>query len=109
MTTTFVRTSPGIQDPTTEKFSGASSSGITGAAIQVRGDPMRYAALKLSIDTMPTLFFTPTVYGLRANTDDFVIPGDSVVWAGKTFIVKSVDPIAPDGIVIAARIIVEGS
>jgi hypothetical protein len=89
-----------------ETFSSPTSSTITGSAIQVRGKPDRYRDLNLSLATDLTLFFTPTTYPLAANGSEFVLPGDTVSWASKTYTVKDVDPIAPDGFVIAARIIV---
>ena len=75
---------------------------ITGSAIQVRGDPRRYQALGLVLTDMPTLFFSPTTYG------DAPEPGDTVTWptGGHTWTVKDVDPIAPDGVLIAARIVI---
>jgi hypothetical protein len=78
-----------------ETFSSPTSSTITGSAIQVRGKPDRYRDLNLSLAT-----------DLAANGSEFVLPGDTVSWASKTYTVKDVDPIAPDGFVIAARIIV---
>ena len=80
-----------------------SSSTVTGSAIQVRGDPQRYAALGLVLTTMPTLFWAPTTYG------EVPLPGDTVVWpetGGSTYTVRDVDPIAPDGVVIAARVVI---
>lgn len=79
---------------------------ITGDAIQTRGDWKQYKALNLVPYEMPNLFFTPTTYGLHAGTTEFVMPGDTVIWATKTWTVKGVRPIAPDGIVIAAHIII---
>ena len=99
----FVRTAPGVHDPATDTWTAPSVTTVTGSAIQVRGDPRRYAALGLVLTTMPTLFFAPTTYGQCPE------PGDSVLWPlvnGKTYTVKDVDPIAPDGVVIAARIVV---
>jgi hypothetical protein len=74
--------------------------------MQVQGEPQRYAALGLDLSTMPTLFFTPNSYNLSAFSTDFVRPGDTVVWRSVTYTVKDVAPIGPDGVVIAARIIV---
>lgn len=79
---------------------------IAGTAAQVSGLPERYAALGLVLATMPTLLFRPTATGLRANTADFVQPGDQVTWAGRTYVVKDVDPTAPDGFVLTARIVI---
>lgn len=101
---TFTRTRR-VYDETTDQ-SVAVTSTITGNAIQVRGDPRRYKALGLVLSTMPTLFFTPTDYALLANGTEFVQPGDTVQWASKEYTVRDVDPIAPDGNVIAARIVI---
>ena len=104
---TFTRSTSGTFDDATNAWIDAASSTIAGAAMQVRGDPERYAAKGLVLSTMPTFFFVPTLYGLRAYTPDFVMPGDTVVWNGVTLTVRDVDPNpAPDGIVIASRIVV---
>lgn len=100
MAITFTR-STRTYTPTTDVSTVAETT-ITGSAIQVRGDPRRYAALGLVLSEMPTLFFSPTTYG------DTPAPGDTVVWpdSGHTWTVKDVDPIAPDGVLIAARIVI---
>lgn len=79
---------------------------IAGTGVEVPGLPERYAALGLILSTMPTLLFRPTATGLRANTADFVQPGDGVTWAGKAYTVKDVDATAPDGFVLEARIVI---
>ena len=101
---TFTRVAMTI-DATTD-VATASTTTITGNAMQVRGNPQRYKELGLTLGTMPTLFFAPTNYNLDVFSTDFVQPGDTVTWASKVYTVKDVDPIAPDGVVIAARIIV---
>lgn len=103
---TFTRTSPGTYDPLTDLTTAATVTTVAGEAIVVRGDPQRYRALELSMSTALTLFFTPTVYALRAFTTDFVQPGDTTTLNGLAMTVRDVSPIAPDGMVIAARIIV---
>lgn len=94
-----------VYDPTTDTAIPVTTT-ITGNAMQVRGDPRRYKALGLTLTTMPTLFFTPTDYGLEANGEAFVQPGDTVQWGSRTFTVKDVDPIAPDNVIIAGRIVI---
>lgn len=93
-------------DASTDTYTNIVTSTVTGNAIAVRGNPERYRALGLALTKSPTLFFSPTEYGLRAFSSDFVQPGDTCSWAGQTFTAQDVDPIAPDGIVIAARIII---
>jgi hypothetical protein len=104
--TTFTRTDPGTYDPETGLHTSPTTSTITGSAIMVRGKPQRYEALGLNLTTMPTLLFTPDDYQLSAFSTDFVRPGDTVSWRSVTYTVKDVEPIAPDGVVIMARIIV---
>jgi hypothetical protein len=82
------------------------STTIAGRALQVRGQPRRYEALGLRLDTMPTLLFEPTSLALRANTSAFVQPGDTVTWNSATLTVRDVDVVAPDGLVQLARIVV---
>ncbi len=86
----------------TDDTSTVAETTITGSAIQVRGDPRRYTALGLVLSEMPTLFFSPTTYGSTPA------PGDTVTWptGGSTWTVKDVDPIAPDGVLIAARVVI---
>lgn len=98
---TFTRTTQ-TPDPATGIPTPAQTT-ITGSAIQVRGRPQRYMALGLNLTTMPTLVFTPTTYG------EVPEPGDVVTWPatnGKVYSVKDVDPIAPDGVVIVARVVI---
>lgn len=103
---TFTREDPGTYNASAGTWSGASTTTITGSAVQVKGNAQRYADLGLVLATMPTLFFTPTDYALAAGGTSFVLPGDTVSWCGTTYTVRDVDPIAPDGYVIAARIVV---
>lgn len=102
----FTRSRAGAYDFATDRPGGVVVTTITGSAYQARGNPARYMALGLVLSTMPTLLFTPTAYGLRANSPEFVLPGDTVLWATQVFTVRDVDPVAPDGVVIMARIVV---
>lgn len=80
-----------------------STTTVTGSAIRVRGLPETYRKLGLIDSESPTLFFTPTTYG------ETPLPGDTVVWpvgGTKTYTVQDVNPIAPDGVVIAARVVI---
>lgn len=83
--------------------STVTESTVTGEAIKVRGDPQRYQALGLVLTTMPTLLFTPDTYG------EVPQPGDLVTWPetnGIQYTVRDVDTVAPDGVVIVARVII---
>ena len=104
--TTFTRVSRGTYVGTTDGFTDYTTAPVEGEAIQVRGDPQLYASLKLIESQAPTLFFTPTDYALTAWGSEFVKLSDTVEWAGATFTVKHITTIAPDGYVVAARIVV---
>lgn len=91
-TTTTVNETTGVVTPST--------SAIAGAAIQVGGNPMLYEALGLILSDAPTLFVTPTTYG------DLPLPGDTVTWNGIAYTVKNVRPVAPDGVAMAARVVI---
>jgi hypothetical protein len=103
-TVTFTRRTVTMDESTGQTTETTST--ITGGAIQVRGRPDTYRALSLIESSAPTLLFTPTTYNLHAGSDEFVMPGDEVTWAGETYTARDVSPVAPDGFVIAARIVV---
>ena len=100
MATTFTR-----RTNTTNPEDGShtvAESTVTGSAMRVKGDPHTYTALGLSLTENPTLFFVPDTYG------DVPEPGDEVTWptSGTVYHVADVNPIAPDGVVIAARVVI---
>lgn len=103
--TTFTRRTITVSE--TDGSSTVAETTIAGSAIQVRGKPDTYRALSLIESQAPTLLFTPTDYDLAAGSDDFVKPGDTVVWAGQTYTALGISPVAPDGFVILARIVVQ--
>lgn len=97
MSVTFTRTSQsedasGVLTPTVTT--------ITGSAIRVRGNPQTLRALSLINSEAPTLLFTATTYGQRPQS------GDTVVWESLTWVVRDVDPVAPDGVSIVDRVII---
>lgn len=100
MAVTFTRVTHGTYDPETDTATPTTTT-ITGTAIRSVGDPHRYAALGLVESQAPTLFWVPTTYG------DTPEPGDTVVWQSTTYTARDVTVIAPDGVTIAARVIVE--
>ena len=100
MSTTVTRNVPGTYDAATDSWSSPSVTTISGSAIQVRGDPDTYRALNLIQSEAPTLFWTPDTYGDRP------LPGDTVEWASTVYTIRDVAPIQPDGVLIAARLIV---
>lgn len=103
---TIRREVPGVYDPLTDTWTQDANLLFPGSAIEVRGNPDQYVPLSLNLSTMPTLLFTPQQYPLRAHTPEFVMPGDIAPWNGVDFVVKAVYPIAPDGNVIMARVVI---
>ena len=77
-------------------------STVAGAAFQRPNKPHRFDALGLSLTENLTLFFTPTIYG------QVPVPGDEVTWpaSGTVYRVNDVEEIAPDGVVIAAYVVI---
>lgn len=73
---------------------------VVGHAVQTRSDPKRYEALGLLITEARTLLFAPTIYGALPA------PGYTVTWAGSEWTVRDVDPVAPDGTALVARVTV---
>lgn len=98
MSVTFTRTTQaenlatGVLTPTVTT--------ISGNAIRVRGLPQTYRALGLIDSEAPTLLFDATTYGDRPA------PGDTVVWEGLTWVVRDVNPVAPDGVAIISRVVI---
>jgi hypothetical protein len=80
-----------IYDPATDTFSGGGGTAVTGRAVQIDGDPDRFAALSLVLVNPVTLLVA--AMGLAIVP----APGGTFVWAGKTYTIKDVEPVAPDG------------
>lgn len=100
MAVTFTRVLQTSYDPETDQGVDTTTT-ITGVAIRVRGDAHHYQALGLIESKAPTLYFVPTTYGETPE------PGDVVTWESEEYTVRDVSPLAPDGVTIAARIIIE--
>jgi hypothetical protein len=77
-------------DPTTDTWSGgAPSEDATALAIQKKDDPERYAALGLTMAGSVNL--------LIAGGDAVPAVGMAFTWAGTTYTIKDVEPVAPAG------------
>jgi len=100
MAVTFTHTTPGTYDATTDTTTSPVTTTVTGNAMQVRGDPETYKALGLVEYEAPTLLFVAQTYGEVPQV------GDTTDWASITYTVKSVQPLAPDGYVILARVVI---
>lgn len=100
MAVTFTRTLQVNYDPETDLGTETVST-VVGVAMRVQGDPHRYQALGLVESKAPTLYFVPTTYGQTPE------PGDTVTWESEEYTARDVLPLAPDGVTIACRIIIE--
>lgn len=87
------------RDPVTGHVSPTTVA-ITGLAVQEPGDPERYKQLQMSVSESPTLRFTPDIYGT------IPAPGNRCTWGGKAYTVRDVEPQAPTGYAITARVII---
>ena len=97
---TFSHVSPGTYSPSDGTYATPSTTTVTGSAVQVAGDPDTYDRLKLIRSIAPSLFFTPTTLG------SLPAPGDTAVWGSDNYVVKDVSPLAPDGVAIAATVVI---
>lgn len=88
------------RDPETGQ-STTTTTTVTGRAVRVSGRPDRYQALGLIESKAPTLMFVPDTRGEVPEL------GSEVSWGGEDHTVRDVDPVAPDGTAIAARVIAE--
>lgn len=73
---------------------------IAGVAVEDDDDVETYAAEKLVREKSVTLRFVPNVYG------DMPRAGATCLWGGKDYSVIAVKPTSPDGVPIAARVVV---
>lgn len=97
---TFTRQNAGSYDPKTDTTQLPTTTTITGSAVRVKGNPLLYSQLGLILAEAPTLCFAPDTYG------DTPLPGDTTTWGGTNYTVKSCEPIAPDGVTIACRVVI---
>jgi hypothetical protein len=100
----FTLTTPGTYDASTDTYTTPTTATVNGSAVRVAAkasaDVQKYAALGLVQSEAPCLFFTPTTYG------SLPLPGYQVTWNSIVYTARDVDPIAPNGVAIAARIVV---
>ena len=101
MAVTFTHTLPGTYDAGTGVWSTPTTETVSGPAMQVSGDPDVYRDLSLVEAEAPTLFWAPNTYGDAAPG-----LGWTVTWANTVYTVRSVQVLAPDGVVITARLVI---
>ena len=97
---TFTSTNPGTLDEATGLYTSGTTTTTAGYAVRVRGTPKTYVALSLKESEAPTLLFTPTTYGSLPSLNA------TVAWGGVTYTVRDVEPVAPNGTAILARVVV---
>lgn len=96
---TFTKSTRTLDDETGE--ASVSTATVAGQAVRVPGDPKRYGDLGLLESQAPTLLFVPTTLGEEPEL------GATCAWGGETFTVADVEPLAPDGSTILARVVVK--
>jgi hypothetical protein len=100
MAVTFTRVVQSAYDAELDSATLVTST-VVGTAMRVRGDPHKYREIGLVESKAPTLFFVPATYGETPE------PGDTCTWESETYTARDVDVLAPDGVTISARIIIE--
>jgi hypothetical protein len=94
-----------VHTPSTGSVSPVETT-VTGVALQVKGNPNTYNALTLIESAAPTLLFVPDEYGALPEV------GATCEWGVDrdnepiTYSVRNVDPFAPDGVAIYAKIVI---
>ena len=73
---------------------------VSGVALQVKGDPEEYEALKLIEKAALTLLFVAETYG------EFPPLGASCEWGQLKYQVEASRKVAPDGVPILSRVII---
>lgn len=96
----FTFEDPGTLNEATGLHSSASTTTVSGKAIQTRGNPKTYDRLSLKQSEAPSLFWVPDTMG------ELPLPNYSITWGGRALKARDIDPIAPNGTAIAARIVV---
>ena len=89
-----------IKDAGAEVSFKKKTTTINGVALQVRGDPEEYEALKLIEKATLTLLFVAETYG------DSPPLGASCEWGELRYQVEASRKLAPDGVSILSRVIV---
>ena len=97
---TFTLVTPGTEDPSTGAFGTPTSTTVTGAAVEIQGDPKRYLAPGVVVAQAAILLFASPTYGELPDLDA------QVLWGADLYAVKHVKPLRPDGTGILARVVV---
>jgi hypothetical protein len=96
----FSAITAGTYDGATDTWSTPSTTTVGGVAMRVRGNSLTYQALELVQSEAPTLLFAPSTYGATPAL------GMTVEWDGVVYTVRSVEPVAPSGDTVIARVVV---
>lgn len=99
---TFTQTRVNYIDAPTDETSTPITDTVTGYAMRVRGNPVMYAAQSLIESEAPTLLFAPDVIGTLPRVGAVLAD-----FGGESYTVAAIYPVAPDGVPILARIMVQ--
>ena len=89
-----------IKDAGAEVSFRKKTTTVSGVALQIRGDPEEYEALKLIEKAALTLLFVAETYGESPPL------GASCEWGGMKYQVEATRKVAPDGTAVLSRVIV---
>lgn len=98
---TFTLITPGTENIATGARGATATTAVSGYAARTKGKPLTYQRLALIESESPTLEFVPSVYGQQPALNS------TVQFGGKSYTVADVDPVAPDGVTILARVVVD--
>lgn len=100
----FRLTTPGTYDEDTDTYSDPLTKFVLGKAFKITGDQQVYRDLGLTQLEPMTLLFRPEVFGELPGLG-YMIDWDDQ-YGGTPLVVKAVDPVAPTGDAIVARVVV---
>lgn len=87
-------------DPLTEETEANADTTVSGYAVEIPGDDTEYEALKLTKHEALTLMFVPSAVGEEPELLSVVD------WSGRLKKAYRIQPLRPDGVLIAAKVIV---
>lgn len=96
---TITLASAGVYDPTTRLYSTATSSSMTGTMTRVQSDPKHLESLGLTEAEAVTFDWVPDTYG-----DTPALLATYTISSTK-YTIRDVNPWAPDGNTITARVV----
>jgi hypothetical protein len=92
---------PSAYDAATGLVGAPTVTEIAGYALRTRGNPARYRELGLVETEAPTFLFVAATFGALPAL------GGTMRFGGHTYTARDIEPLAPDGVAILARVVAQ--